>query len=27
VLAVIGDKKSRGRGPRPEDARQVPMFT
>jgi Family of unknown function (DUF6982) len=27
VLAVIGDKKSRGRGRRPEDTRQVPMFT
>ena len=27
VLAVIGDKKSRGRGSRPEDTRQVPMFT
>jgi hypothetical protein len=27
VLAVIGDKKSRPRGSRPEDARQVPMFT
>ena len=27
VLAVIGDKKSRGRGRRPEDALQVPMFT
>ncbi len=27
VLAVIGDKKSRPRGPRPEDTRQVPMFT
>ena len=27
VLAVIGDKKSRGRGRRPEDTLQVPMFT
>ena len=27
VLGVIGDKKSRGRGSRPEDTRQVPMFT
>ena len=27
VLAVIGDRKSRRRGPRPEDTRQVPMFT
>ena len=26
VIAVIGEKKSRGRGPRPEDTRQVPMF-
>ena len=26
VLAVIGDKKSRGRGRRPEDTLQVPMF-
>lgn len=27
VLAVIGDKKAKRRGPRPEDTRQVPMFT
>ena len=27
VLAVIGEKKSRRRGRRPEDTRQVPMFT
>jgi len=27
VIAVIGDKKSRGRGSRPADTRQVPMFT
>jgi len=27
VLAVIGDRRSRGRGRRPEDTRQVPMFT
>ncbi len=27
VIAVIGDKKSGRRGQRPEDARQVPMFT
>ena len=27
VLSVIGDKKSRPRGRRPEDTRQVPMFT
>ena len=26
VLGVIGDKKSRRRGPHPEDTRQVPMF-
>ncbi len=27
VLAVIGEKKPGRRGPRPEDTRQVPMFT
>jgi hypothetical protein len=27
VIGVIGDKKSGRRGQRPEDARQVPMFT
>jgi len=27
VIGVIGDKKSGRRGPRPEDTRQVPMFT
>ena len=27
VIGVIGDKKSRPRGGRPEDTRQVPMFT
>lgn len=27
VLAVIGDKRPRSRGRRPEDTRQVPMFT
>lgn len=27
VIGVIGDKKSGRRGPRPEDARQVPMFS
>jgi hypothetical protein len=27
VLAVIGEKKSQKRGPRPDDTRQVPMFT
>jgi hypothetical protein len=27
VIAVIGDKKSGRRGRRPEDTRQVPMFT
>ena len=27
VIAVIGDKKSERRGRRPEDTRQVPMFT
>jgi len=27
VLSVIGDRKSRRRGARPEDTRQVPMFT
>jgi Family of unknown function (DUF6982) len=26
VIGVIGEKKARGRGPRPEDTRQVPMF-
>jgi hypothetical protein len=27
VIGVIGDRKSRPRGRRPEDTRQVPMFT
>jgi len=27
VIGVIGDKKSGRRGRRPEDTRQVPMFT
>jgi hypothetical protein len=26
VIGVIGEKKSKGRGPRPQDTRQVPMF-
>ena len=27
VLAVIGERKTRRRGQRPDDTRQVPMFT